>query len=58
MKAGDLVRLSAFSDFKGFLIELRALGAPREWKVLWFKHPYPHNQPYADYVKERVLVKL
>ena len=40
MKAGDLVRLSAFSDFKGFLIELRALGTFREWKVLWFKHPY------------------
>ena len=58
MKAGDLVRLSAFSDFKGFLIELRALGALREWKVLWFKHPYPEGQPYTDYAKERVLVKL
>ena len=48
MKAGDLVRLSAFSDFKGFLIELRALGALREWKVLWFKHPYGDEGPVVE----------
>ena len=72
MNIGDMVERREILGYRGILLEQMFMMPEHAdtqlnlyddedwsfWKVLWFKHPYPEGQPYTDYAKERVLVKL
>ena len=55
MNVGDVVKLKHITDYEGIILSLTdwmhdeyGENEIKIWKVLWYKHPYGENPPYAE----------